>query len=663
MPKDKILFFNDYQDDPFPIIGTPRAEYHQWLRGIYKVWMGKDTPDIPEVRASSVKAIVNAGRWLWICLACNSAIPVELGQPSICPQCGWQGWVDVALPRNRKAIENELLKQPGHRSRTAIREWKPGWPMGHLQIRTKKAQAALAAGTINVSSLSVAATRLFAVSEVLTAANMNTHISNPIDDLVGRLRNDNTGGDPVEFENAIVIDSLTTTERNALTATNGMLIYNSTLNVFQRYENGAWVDHTHANTLTLASGAQGDALFLNSSGTVARLAVGTDRQVFRTQGASANPIWDDLEDIRVAGTTARGEIVFIGSNGRLNRLAAGANRQALRTHGSDADPTFADLEDIRVAGTTARGEIVFIGSNSRLNRLAAGTDRQALRTQGVNADPTFADLEDLRIAATTARGDVFYVGSNGRLNRLAAGTSNFFFQTKGSTADPVWASASATVVFVRLTTGTSWTVPTGVNAVYVEVIGGGGGGTISNSPGEGGLTARHFFLASSLGTTVTYAIGAGGGAGNAGGNTVFAGHAVGLGGRTAVSATGATRIYDRVVATGQKGANGGRGGSSGGAGSAGGTGLPTTVGGGTGGTAGTGSGAGGAGGAGTNSLNGLGSGGGGGGGGGSSGGNGGAGGAGGIPGGGGGGGGGRPPTANSGAGGAGARGEIRIWYW
>jgi hypothetical protein len=35
--------------------------------------------------------------------------------------------------------------------------------------------------------------------------------------------------------------SLTTTERNALTAANGMLLYNSTDSVFQVYENGAWV--------------------------------------------------------------------------------------------------------------------------------------------------------------------------------------------------------------------------------------------------------------------------------------------------------------------------------------------------------------------------------------------------------------------------------------
>lgn len=36
------------------------------------------------------------------------------------------------------------------------------------------------------------------------------------------------------------VNSLTTTQRNALTAANGMLIYNSTNNRFEKYENGAW---------------------------------------------------------------------------------------------------------------------------------------------------------------------------------------------------------------------------------------------------------------------------------------------------------------------------------------------------------------------------------------------------------------------------------------
>ena len=36
--------------------------------------------------------------------------------------------------------------------------------------------------------------------------------------------------------------SLTTTERDALTAANGMIIYNTSDNKFQGYENGGWVN-------------------------------------------------------------------------------------------------------------------------------------------------------------------------------------------------------------------------------------------------------------------------------------------------------------------------------------------------------------------------------------------------------------------------------------
>lgn len=40
---------------------------------------------------------------------------------------------------------------------------------------------------------------------------------------------------------ALLLTRMTTTERNALTAVNGMIIYNSTTNAFNFYENGAWV--------------------------------------------------------------------------------------------------------------------------------------------------------------------------------------------------------------------------------------------------------------------------------------------------------------------------------------------------------------------------------------------------------------------------------------
>ena len=41
---------------------------------------------------------------------------------------------------------------------------------------------------------------------------------------------------------ALTVSVLTTTQRNALSAANGMIIYNSTDNKFQGYENGAWAN-------------------------------------------------------------------------------------------------------------------------------------------------------------------------------------------------------------------------------------------------------------------------------------------------------------------------------------------------------------------------------------------------------------------------------------
>jgi hypothetical protein len=40
---------------------------------------------------------------------------------------------------------------------------------------------------------------------------------------------------------ALIVPRMTTTQRNALTAVNGMIIYNTTTNQFNFYENGAWV--------------------------------------------------------------------------------------------------------------------------------------------------------------------------------------------------------------------------------------------------------------------------------------------------------------------------------------------------------------------------------------------------------------------------------------
>jgi hypothetical protein len=46
----------------------------------------------------------------------------------------------------------------------------------------------------------------------------------------------------IALTSSLKVASLTTTQRNALTAANGMIIYNSTDNKFQGYENGGWAN-------------------------------------------------------------------------------------------------------------------------------------------------------------------------------------------------------------------------------------------------------------------------------------------------------------------------------------------------------------------------------------------------------------------------------------
>ena len=53
---------------------------------------------------------------------------------------------------------------------------------------------------------------------------------------------DVTGNVKISGANELLLGSMTTTQRNALSAANGMIIYNSTDNKFQGYENGSWTN-------------------------------------------------------------------------------------------------------------------------------------------------------------------------------------------------------------------------------------------------------------------------------------------------------------------------------------------------------------------------------------------------------------------------------------
>ena len=142
----------------------------------------------------------------------------------------------------------------------------------------------------------------------------------------------------------------------------------------------------------------------------------------------------------------------------------------------------------------------------------------------------------------------------------------------GVSVFPVPSSGGAALkpTIVTLTSGTSWTVPTGVTNINATLQGGGGGGgstrvvgasadkMTDGSPGNPGqmITTN---VATTPGASIAYAIGAGGAAASTGGTTTFTGATSAVGGSgKGINSTGA-------AGTSQAGfLNAGAGGNSGG---------------------------------------------------------------------------------------------------
>lgn len=159
----------------------------------------------------------------------------------------------------------------------------------------------------------------------------------------------------------------------------------------------------------------------------------------------------------------------------------------------------------------------------------ANTSAVAIYNGGSNwtiIDYTPASGIPLRLTSgTPAQGDVLYYGSTSQTpTRLAAGTSGMFLKTLGAGANPLWA-VPATSNYQTFTTTGTWTKPS-VSAnseTYIACWGAGGGGNSSSSAGGGGGAsyAYRWIPTSSLGSTETVTIPAGGAIATGGGNATF----------------------------------------------------------------------------------------------------------------------------------------------
>ena len=249
MAEDRILTFLDYRDEPFDALEQSGLPYGDWLRAEYRAWQNREAPEVPDSPATVVLAFVDTGRWLWQCGDCGSAYPVEPGEFSICAICG-DDWVRVELPATRADIEAELLRQPGRRIFSPIRDWAPGQTLEDLRARTAKADALRAKGVSRIRSLSIGATRTWVVGEVLTAGNKNTHETAVLRDLAGRNGRidledavqvkDGTGHDTQPFldldQNYIGLPQRTSDPAGA----SGRMSFRTNLNRIRAYISGSW---------------------------------------------------------------------------------------------------------------------------------------------------------------------------------------------------------------------------------------------------------------------------------------------------------------------------------------------------------------------------------------------------------------------------------------
>lgn len=91
--------------------------------------------------------------------------------------------------------------------------------------------------------------------------------------------------------------------------------------------------------LTISGQTQGDVLYFNGTAWV-RLPAGTAGQVLTSQGAAANPTFDDANatDLTITGQTTGDLLFFDGAN--WARLAPGTAGQPLTSNGAGAAPSY-----------------------------------------------------------------------------------------------------------------------------------------------------------------------------------------------------------------------------------------------------------------------------------------------------------------------------------
>ena len=272
-------------------------------------------------------------------------------------------------------------------------------------------------------------------------------------------------------------------------------------------------DHTQTMTnktmtspvINVTSDARSDIYFRNASGAFSRLAAGTANYPLVTNGASADPAYEQLSATGIADnavTTAK-----INSDAVTGAKIAD---DALDSeHYTDGSIDTAHLAADAVTGAKIADDALDSEHYTDASIDAAHIASNAVTTAKVNADAitgakiaddaldsehyTDGSIDTAHIAdnqvtlaklADATQGDVLYYGSSGAPAVLSAGTDGYFLKTQGGSANPVWAAAGGggmvqqTAINAPLTSGTT------TSTSYVDVPSSDGQVTLTTTGGD-----------------------------------------------------------------------------------------------------------------------------------------------------------------------------------
>lgn len=189
-----------------------------------------------------------------------------------------------------------------------------------------------------------------------------------------------------------------------------------------------------------------------------------------------------------------------------------------------SDSTATNAQTAVLSTTSMDGGTTLLPSSELINALKIGSYGETSSTSGDAADSLRLRVNStntdtaLSVYTTSPTFQQIYLSSIPTLSGLTSGEGGVVMGSP---------SGGSTVLF--LTSGTSWTPPTGVTSVQAECIGGGGNGSVGDTTsrggggGGGGGYSKQASISVTPGTPVTYQIGIAGGTATGTGSTWFNG--------------------------------------------------------------------------------------------------------------------------------------------